>query len=289
MAAISIGHAVAADGTFSATGATEWNKAHAVSGATQYGIYHAATTTSIDQTAGFTFGGSAAGTGLAVPAGTAASAVSAFTLTQTRNFNTSATNYVSWAFTQTSAHASDMALAIFGGAGGATFLNGVVASTGAGASVKGFHATFSSATDRSVGFQNNGGNYQMGTFVGADLQFICDSAVKATLYNTAGRGIHIVAGTGTTDVALLSGTQTWNNAACATGVRFSITDTTSAAGALAFQVLGGAAAATNLISVSKAGKVDAPSYAVGGTNGVSFGPGLPTSITIVNGIVTAAS
>lgn len=83
--AISITHTTAADGTFSATGATEWNRAHSISGATQYGVFYAATTTSIDQDAGFTFGGSAAGTGLVGSAGTATTDVAAYSGSQTWN------------------------------------------------------------------------------------------------------------------------------------------------------------------------------------------------------------
>lgn len=73
--------------------------------------------------------------------------------------------------------------------------------------------------------------------------------------STAGAGPVIAAGTATTDVAALSVTRTNNNAAVATGVKFAFTDTTSAAGFLPFQVLGGAAAATNLLSVSKSGDI----------------------------------
>ena len=40
---------------------------------------------------------------------------------------------------------------------------------------------------------------------------------------------------------------------------------------------------------STAGTMRAAAYIVGATAGASFGPGLPTSITIVNGILTAAS
>ncbi len=112
---------------------------------------------------------------------------------------------------------------------------------------------------------------------------------KFEVFNTAGRGAAIAAGTAATDVAALSVTRTNNNAAVATGVRFAFTDTTSAAGFLPFQVLGGAAAATNLLSVSKAGLVDAPAYAAGGSAGVDFGPGVVTSITVKKGIVIAIS
>ena len=70
---------------------------------------------------------------------------------------------------------------------------------------------------------------------------------------TAGQGLLITSATATTDVAALSVTRTNNNAAVATGVKFAFTDTTSAAGFLPFQVLGGAAATTNLLSASKTG------------------------------------
>lgn len=76
---------------------------------------------------------------------------------------------------------------------------------------------------------------------------------KVEVSPTAGKGPVITAGTATTDVAALSVTRTNNNAAVATGVQFAFTDTTSAAGFLPFQVLGGASATTNLLSVSKAG------------------------------------
>ena len=86
---------------------------------------------------------------------------------------------------------------------------------------------------------------------------------------TAGAGPTIAAGTATTDVAALSVTRTNNNAAVATGVTIAFTDTTSAAGFLPFQVLGGAAAATNLFKVDKAGVVSAGSNIIVGTNAAS--------------------
>lgn len=61
-----------------------------------------------------------AGAGPSITAGTAASAVSALSVTQTRNFSSSATDYLSAAFTETSVHASDNYLALYGGAGGVT-------------------------------------------------------------------------------------------------------------------------------------------------------------------------
>ena len=70
---------------------------------------------------------------------------------------------------------------------------------------------------------------------------------------TAGLGLQIAAGTATTDVAALSITRTNNNAAVATGVKITFTDTTSASGFLPFQILGGSAGTTNLLSIGKSG------------------------------------
>lgn len=98
-------------------------------------------------------------------------------------------------------------------------------------------------------------------------------ATKMTFGSTAGLGPSITAGTATTPVHGFSVTQignaagaalalfsgTWNNAASDTGVKIAITDTSSAAGSLPFQVLGGAAGTTNLLSLSKAGYFITPS------------------------------
>lgn len=66
--------------------------------------------------------GQTAGAGPSITAGTAASAVSALSLTQTWNFNTSAITGVTWTFTDTSSHASTLAFQILGGASGTTNL-----------------------------------------------------------------------------------------------------------------------------------------------------------------------
>lgn len=63
---------------------------------------------------------STAGYGVDITAGTAASAVNALNITQTRNFSGSATDYIKAAFTLTSTHASDKILNLYAGAGGAT-------------------------------------------------------------------------------------------------------------------------------------------------------------------------
>lgn len=70
---------------------------------------------------------------------------------------------------------------------------------------------------------------------------------------TAGRGLDIAAGTATTDVPALSLTRTNNNAAVATGVLWTFTDTSSAATFKPVQILGGASGTTDLLSLSKEG------------------------------------
>jgi hypothetical protein len=89
---------------------------------------------------------------------------------------------------------------------------------------------------------------------------------------TAGLGLQIAAGTATTDVNALSLTQTWNAAGVAfTGLKFTITDTASAAGALAMQILGGAAGTTNLLSLGKTGSLTAGAELIVGTASSSDG------------------
>ena len=68
--------------------------------------------------------------------------------------------------------------------------------------------------------------------------------------------VTVIGGTATTDVNALAVTQTWNAAGVAfTGLKLTITDTASAAGALAMQVFGGAAGTTELFKVGKGGNV----------------------------------
>lgn len=81
------------------------------------------------------------------------------------------------------------------------------------------------------------------------------NTAKFGVFGTAGKGPEITPGTATTDVAALSLVRTNNDTSVATGVKFAFTDTSSAAGFLPFQVLGGASATTNLFSLSKAGAV----------------------------------
>lgn len=81
---------------------------------------------------------------------------------------------------------------------------------------------------------------------------------------TAGATLVLAGGTAVTDVAAFSLTRTNNDASVATGVKWTFTDTSSAAGFLPFQILGGAAGTTNLISVGKTGTVTAPKFKITG-------------------------
>ncbi len=71
---------------------------------------------------------------------------------------------------------------------------------------------------------------------------------------TAGKGLTLASGTATTQVSNILASQTWNAAGVTfTGWKFTITDTASAAGSLAMQILGGASGTTSLFSLSKGG------------------------------------
>lgn len=179
-------HINSADGTFSATGAAAWNASHGVTGATSGGIPYFDSATSEASSAllaqygvvigggaggapntvsGLTFGGSAAGTGLAVAAGTAASAgVSAFSLSQTRNYNSTVQNWITWTFTETSAHAADVAFNILAGGSGTTSIFRV----GRGGDINADAGYFSSGTtgfvinNNTARFNNTGAHFDSG-------------------------------------------------------------------------------------------------------------------------------
>lgn len=83
------------------------------------------------------------------------------------------------------------------------------------------------------------------------------AASVTTLASTT--GITVTLGTLTADQKPISITSTRNNAAVVfSGITYTITDTASDAASMVLQVLGGAAGTTNLISVSKAGLITAP-------------------------------
>lgn len=88
------------------------------------------------------------------------------------------------------------------------------------------------------------------------LDLAVNNAAKMRFLATAGVGPSILAGTATTDVNALSATQTWNASGVTfTGIKYTITDTASAAGSLAMRILGGASGTTNLFSVKKDGRL----------------------------------
>ena len=138
-------------------------------------------------------------------------------------------------------------------------------------------------------FGNNSNSAQTYIDAQANIYLRPSGSIKVDISGTAGAGPAITAGTATTDVTALSITRTNNNAAVVRGVEWLFTDTTSGATWKPFEIKGGAAAATSLLALSKAGLLDCPAYAVAGTAGADFGPGLPTSITVVKGIITAIS
>lgn len=125
-----------------------------------------------------------------------------------------------------------------------------------------------------------GGVTQIGSAAQGRVEIApASGSAKFTVYGTAGQGAVITAGTATTDVQALSATQTWNAAGVTfTGWKFTITDTASAAGSLAMQILGGASGTTSLLALNKngqlalayAGAVTTPTLNIGGTQGNGF-------------------
>lgn len=110
-----------------------------------------------------------------------------------------------------------------------------------------YNIQFSSTTNNFLGSSAN-------TFLAPNFNIQPGGTLKFQQTNTAGIGPSITAGTATTDVNALSATQTWNAAGVAfTGIKYTITDTASAAGSLAMQILGGASGTTNLMSLNKDG------------------------------------
>lgn len=252
-------HTTAADGTFSAAGATAWNLAHtmAITGAVSGGVPFFSSTTAEGTSALLSANavvlgggagaapltssklseGSAAGQGLIVAAGTAASAVSALALTQTRNFNTSATDYFSLSFIETSIHGSDRAFAIFGGAAGTTFQFGL----------------------RSDGVGTMYVDTKFGYYIGDGVD---------GYFTSAGPKIR-------SDAAIL-----WANSGNAN------TGTDTVVSRMAAGVVGIGLTASG----QNTGAIDATLYKAAGTAGVAnFGPSIVTSITVKGGIITAIS
>ena len=144
------------------------------------------------------------------------------------------------------------------GIAGNTGNTGTTGATGAGSSLA-IGAAITSGTAYSLLYVDSGGN------LGQVAGFTFGGAA-------AGTGLAIPAGTATTAVSPLAITQTWNNAAIAfPGFTLTITDTASAAASLAFQILGGAAGTTNLVSVSSGAATASPALIIGSSNGANQG------------------
>ena len=124
--------------------------------------------------------------------------------------------------------------------------------------------------------------------VGSNMAFIVAAVKKATVFEAAGAGFGITAGTATTAVSPLSLTQTRNSAGVThLGAVWTFTDTAVGAIAPLFTINGGAAGATQMLGLSKAGLLDCPAFAVGGAAGASGTGTVISAITVVNGIITA--
>ena len=227
--AFEIKHATAADATFSATGATEWDRALVVSGADVGGIPYCPTATTETTSANLTYT-ETSGPRLQVGSGS--------------------TTLAGWILGYSGASG-------FGGLWNTSLTPGI--------------------TNYALLQDNTGGTY-LNAASGKTVSIRINNADKMTVAATAGAGPAITAGTATTDVQALSATQTWNASGVAfTGWKFTITDTASAAGSLAMQILGGAAGTTNLISVSKGGAVTAAGLITGGALATNEYLSIPTT------------
>ena len=228
-----VAHATAADGTFSAAGAAAWDGvgAHtpAVTDATSGGIPYFSSTTAEACSALLAQYGVVIGGG----AGTAPF--------------TDGTNLL---YTT----ASGPRLQV--GSGGGASAGLIMGYSGASGYGDLWSTAVGTLTQSNYLLAGNGSDLLLNApITSGTIYFSHSNTARMSLPGTAGSGPAITAGTATTNVAALSVTRTNNNAAVETGVKFAFTDTTSAAGFLPFQVLGGASATTNLLSVGKGGTV----------------------------------
>ena len=155
--AFSRNHAAVADGTFSATGATNWNAGHAVSGATVGGIAYFPTATS-EAMSGMTWAVSgAAGEGLAFDAGTAVTNVPLLSISRINN-NAAVVKGVEIIYTDTTSAAGFLPLSVKGGAAGTTNLFSLDKS---GNTTFNTSATLSAPTDLRVQIGSAGSGYRI--------------------------------------------------------------------------------------------------------------------------------
>lgn len=280
-----VAHSTAADGTFSAAGATAWNAAHTVtySGVVSGGIPYGTSTTAQDYSAllasgGVVLGGgagaapftsanltfgAATGEGLVYAAGTATTDVAAMSLTRTNN-NSAVSKGVLWTFTDTTSAATFKPFQILGGSAGTTNLFSL---SKAGAIVLAANASISSTTNSTFTIitAGAGGN---GTLV------LGGSSTTGTMkFQVDGVSISLLSG------GILGFTSGDVNAAL-----------DSAFSRVSAGVIGvGTGAAASVAGSLSMNNCKAVSYTVGTTAGASFGPAAVASITVVNGIITAIS
>lgn len=263
--AVDLRNSPAAEGSFSPAGAAAWNGSPAWSGLTAGQILFPNSATTLTDSANFTFG-PAAGQGLFVGAGTATTDVNALSLTQTWNAAGVTFTHEKHVITDTASAAGSLALQYLGGAAGATNL---LSLSKAGNIVAGGDITLGSPFVR---FASTSIAIQAAN---AGLVLIDSSGNQSMALSYTVGQITTVSG----------GFIGFTNSAT---VGYSGTDT--AISRVSPGLIGiGTGAAGSVAGSASMNNCKAVSYTVGSTNGASFGPGLPTSITIVNGIVTAAS
>ncbi len=254
-------HSTAADSTFSAAGAAAWAASHPVSvaGADVGGIPYAPTATSLVTNSAFTFDGT---TGLAVTL-----PISGLTLTLTGSAGVAG---------------------VFAGGTATTNVQCITASQ-----------TWNNAGVNFIGYQykvtdtaSGGGSLHSKWLGGA-----AGSTVLMSLDNLGG----LVTATGYTAGGAISSATfsiTGHLAMNTAGVRIASGDIYGASSAadnstasdVAWSRTGaGEFSCGNGTAGNTTGTVRAAAYKVGSTAGASFGPGMPTSVTFVNGILTAAS
>ena len=176
---------------------------------------------------------------------------------------------------------------------GSTSSRGWLIGYGGNSTQAGIYATGDTPSGLNYRFLVSGNNTYVnaiGGGAGGKAYVGTDNVGQLAVGGTAGAGITITAGTAATDVAILSGAGTVNAAGVTfVSYNYDVTYTASAADSLHSRWRGGAAGTTVLAHLTKAGTFDATAFSVGGAAGASFGPGLASSITVVNGIVTAIS
>ena len=156
----------------------------------------------------------------------------------------------------------------------------------------GFGGIFNSAVTPSTTnyalWNHSNGQLRLNASQAQLIALAIDGVFKGQFAGTAGSGWEIFAGTATTAVSPLSLTQTRNSAGVThLGAVWTFTDTAVGAIAPLFTINGGAAGATQMLGLSKAGLLDCPAFAVGGAAGASGTGTVISAITVVNGIITA--